>query len=166
MNLGRFHSSAACLSPWCVKHDECVLVTRKLAVERLVGELQDILLVGEHAEQEQRQNCQALSEHPRGSQSLTYQTTVYLVLTVDRRRIRGCSTIYGSHRYDARSVVACRLAGHLPHLHASTRNEVDACRPLYILSISCSCKSKTLNFLLEICGLNIFGRIYLKECQL
>lgn len=55
------------LSPWCVKHDECVLVTFELALEGLVGKLQDILLVGEGAEQQQRQDNQALSQHPHGS---------------------------------------------------------------------------------------------------
>lgn len=38
------------ISPWCVKHDERVLVTLELALEGLVGELQDILLVGVGAE--------------------------------------------------------------------------------------------------------------------
>lgn len=38
-------------SPWCVKHDECVLVALELALEGLVGELQDILLVGVNAEE-------------------------------------------------------------------------------------------------------------------
>lgn len=38
------------ISPWCVKHDERVLVALELALEGLVGELQDILFVGVGAE--------------------------------------------------------------------------------------------------------------------
>jgi len=57
------------LSPWCVKHDERVLVTLEFALEGLIGEFQDILLVGEGTEQQQRQDKQALSQHPHGSGS-------------------------------------------------------------------------------------------------
>lgn len=60
------------ISPWCVKHDERILMTRELDVEGLVGELENVLFVGEYAEQQQRQNCQARSQHSRNDGSFTH----------------------------------------------------------------------------------------------
>lgn len=111
--------SAVCLSPWCVKHDECVLVTCELAVEGLIGELQDILLVGERAEQKQGQDCQALSQHRR-RRPITHESN-YGLSGTGRRPSSHTWLFYSMRRSPVtrpgpRSVVARRLAGQFPHL--------------------------------------------------
>lgn len=110
------------LSPWCVKHDERVLVTFELALEGLVGELQDVLLVGEGAEQQQRQDNQALSQHPHGSGlcdhwqvgrkpilSAYIRPSIRSSAVVDVALPR--SAVFSGTRRGPRGAVARRLAG-------------------------------------------------------
>lgn len=103
------------LSPWCIKHDERVLVTFKLALEGLVGEVQDILLVGEGADQQQRQDNQALSQHLHGSGLCDHWQVGSVIVClypavypfVSCRR-RGSSTKCRVQRYATRPARCCR----------------------------------------------------------
>lgn len=100
------HKARTSFSPWCIKHDERVLVSVELALEGAVGELEDVLLLGEHAQQQQRQNRQALSQHLHGGSGSFAGRKLLCSL------VSGCpSRTCGSAIRQARSAVARRLAG-------------------------------------------------------